>query len=64
MADDLKNYDVEINGIMTTLRLSDADAKAQGLLVDKPKGDAKAEPAGRIAKARAPRNKARGAENK
>lgn len=45
----LKDYEVEVNGVKTTLRLSDADAKARGL-------EAK--------KAAAPTNKSRTASNK
>lgn len=52
----LKKYDVTVNGVETTLMLSDADAKAQGLLKDAPKTEAK--------KAPAPANKARKAPNK
>jgi hypothetical protein len=32
----LKSYTTEVNGIQTTLRLSDADAKTRGLTADKP----------------------------
>lgn len=49
----LKEYDVEINGVATTLQLSDEDAKARGLTA-KPEVKA-AEPT---------RNKARRAPNK
>jgi hypothetical protein len=45
----LKDYEVEVNGVKTTLRLSGADAKARGL-------EAK--------KAPAPANKSRTASNK
>jgi len=45
----LQDYEVEVNGVKTTLRLSDADAKARGL-------EAK--------KAAAPANKSRAASNK
>ena len=31
----LKSYTTEVNGIRTTLRLSDADAKTRGLTADK-----------------------------
>jgi hypothetical protein len=44
----LKRYDVEVHGHKTTLLLSDADAKARGLLKDKaapaPKNKAAAKP--------------------
>lgn len=54
----LKTYDVEINGYATTLRLSEADAKARGLV----KSEApKKEPA---AKKATPANKSRAAANK
>lgn len=49
----LKDYEVEVNGVKTTLRLSDADAKARGL-------DTKTE----AKKAEAPANKSRTAQNK
>lgn len=49
----LKEYDVEINGVATTLQLSDEDARARGLTA-KPESKA-AEPA---------RNKSRRAPNK
>lgn len=55
-----KNYDVVINGVETTLKLSDADAKARGLLkAEEPKKTAakKATPAN---KSRTPSNKAAG----
>ena len=45
----LNDYEVEVNGVKTTLRLSDADAKARGL-------EAK--------KAAAPANKSRTTKNK
>lgn len=51
----LKPYKVTIDGYATTLLLSDADAKAQGLLVDAPV-EKKAAPK--------PANKARKAPNK
>lgn len=44
----LKEYDVEINGVATTVQLSDEDAKARGL---EPKSEPKA--------VSAPRNKSR-----
>jgi hypothetical protein len=49
----VKRYDVEINGIKTTLLLSDADAKARGL---KPPAETK--------QAEAPKNKTRTAPGK
>ena len=49
----LKSYTTEVNGIQTTLRLSDADAKTRGLTADKTE-DAPAEKA-----APAPANKSR-----
>lgn len=52
----LKKYDVTINGVETSVLLSDEDAKAQGLLKAAPKKDAKQAPA--------PANKARKAPNK
>lgn len=53
-----KEYDVVINGVATTLKLSDEDAKARGLL----KSEApKKEPA---AKKATPANKSRAAANK
>jgi hypothetical protein len=51
----VKKYDVEVNGVTTTLKLSDADAKARGLL----KTAAKAE-----TKAKAPANKSATPANK
>lgn len=54
-----KNYDVEINGMQTTLRLNEEQAKARGLVEDKP---AAKEPAKKAAPAAA--NKARTAKNK
>ena len=57
----MKSYDVVINGNATTLRLSDADAKARGLTAKAEPVDvvtAKAEPEV-TTKAHAPANKAR-----
>ncbi|OMC01281.1 hypothetical protein A5733_03010 [Mycobacterium sp. NS-7484] len=55
----MKRYDVEINGVRTTLQLSDADAKARGLI--KPAAEEKkAAPT----KARTAANKSRTAANK
>lgn len=53
----LKPYEVEANGITTTVMLNDDDAKARGLLKAEPKPKA-AEPA---AKAKTPANKSRSA---
>lgn len=50
----MKRYEVEINGMTTTLQLSDAEAKARGLLSD---DDTKS-------KAKAPANKAKTPANK
>lgn len=49
----VKRYDVEINGVQTTLLLNDADAKARGLLKESESKQAKA-----------PANKSRSASNK
>lgn len=49
----VKRYDVEINGVRTTLQLSDADAKARGLTSAEP-----------VTKAKVPPNKARTVANK
>jgi hypothetical protein len=49
----MKTYEVEINGMTTTLRLSDADAQARGL---KPVADKAKTPAN---KAKTPANKGR-----
>ena len=56
----LKEYDVEINGHITTLQLSDEDAKALGLA----ESHAKAAKAPANKAARPPANKARTAANK
>lgn len=58
MAGELRKYTVTINGRETTLRLSDADAEAQGLKVDE-EADKSAEK-----KTRRPVNKQRPAANK
>lgn len=50
----VKRYDVVINGVETTLQLTDEDAKARGLT--KSSSDAK--------QAKAPANKSRSASNK
>lgn len=52
----LKKYDVTINGVETSLMLSDEDAKAEGLYREPAKAQEK--------KAPAPANKARKAANK
>ena len=51
----MKTYEVEINGVATTLQLSDEDAKARGL---------KASDEEKTKEAKAPANKARTAANK
>lgn len=51
----VKRYNVVINGVETTLQLTDEDAKARGLTVEK-KAESKA--------AKAPANKSRSASNK
>lgn len=50
----LKRYDVEINGMKTTLQLSDEDARMHGL---KPADAAKEKPAPANKAAKAPANK-------
>lgn len=56
----LKSYTTEVNGVSTTLRLSDADAKARGLTADKTAADAgKTEDAPAQKAAPAPANKSR-----
>lgn len=63
----MKRYDVVINGVQTTLQLSDADAEARGI---KPQGAAKNMPAAAapaaeaMEKAKTPANKARQPANK
>lgn len=57
----MKKYNVTVNGIETTLLLSDADAKAMGLKAsddDKPAAKAAKAPANK--QAPTPRNKAAG----
>lgn len=49
---EVKRYKVTINGMETELQLTDAEAKARGLVSDEPKA------------AKAPANKSRGAANK
>lgn len=51
---ELKTYDVVVNGWATTVQLTDADARARGLLVDEPE-----EAAAPTSKARRPANKGR-----
>ena len=54
---ELKSYDVEINGVRTTLRLTEATARKRGLLEEK--STAKAAPKAPANKAaKAPANKA------
>jgi hypothetical protein len=55
----VKRYDVEINGVKTTLQLTDEDAKSRGLT--KSSDDAKPEEA---KQAKAPANKSRSAASK
>lgn len=58
----VETYEVEINGVKTTLKLSDEDARARGL---KPAAEAKPATAAKSeSKARKPANKARTAANK
>lgn len=60
MSKDMKQYDVEINGMQTTVKLTADDAKKRGLS-DKNLHQAKAAPKGRAAAnkaAPAPANKA------
>lgn len=59
----LKTYEVEVNGFSTSVRLSDADAKARGLTstpAAKPAAKAAEAPATKDVPA-APRNKSRSA---
>ena len=60
----VKRYDTEINGVPTTLLLSDEDAKARGLLQAEAKKAAPVKKAAPAKKARAVPNKARTAANK
>lgn len=46
----LKQYDVEINGMKTTLQLSDEDAKLYGLVPAEPAAKARKAPANKAAK--------------
>lgn len=48
----MREYEVEINGYKTTLQLSDEDAKARGLLADKPAAKEAAAPANKARTAR------------
>lgn len=62
MSKDMKQYDVEINGMQTTVKLTADDAKKRGLS-DKNLHQAKAAPKGRAASnkaASAPANKGTG----
>lgn len=52
----MKRYTVKVNGMITVLRLSDADATARGLTPD--------EPPAPETKAAAPANKSRAPRNK
>lgn len=54
----LQRYDVVINGMATTLLLSDADAAARGLTPNQAKSDKP------TTKAKAPANKGRRPQNK
>lgn len=57
----LKTYDVEINGYTTSLRLSEADAKARGLVkAEEPKKEPAAKKATPANKSRTVANKAAG----
>lgn len=58
---ELKNYDVEINGWPTTVKLTDAEARERGLTEAVP-AKAKARATGN--KSRTPANKGSGAANK
>jgi hypothetical protein len=65
MSRDMKQYDVEINGMQTTVKLTADDAKKRGL-TDKNLHQAKAAPKGRGAAnkaAPAPANKASAADD-
>lgn len=56
----LKRYDVEINGVQTTLQLSDEDAEAQGLTgkgKEAPGGDEESEDKDEESKDDAPKDK-------
>lgn len=46
---ELKSYETEVNGIATTLRLTDADAERRGLKASAPKQKQKAAPANKAA---------------
>lgn len=57
----MKRYNVVINGVATTLQLSDADAAARGLLVEtkaETPANKAATPANKAPAKRAPRKKA------
>jgi hypothetical protein len=66
MAEQLKPYDVTLNGVPTTLRLSDADAKKLGLIPAKtaPGKPAPEAPAPEVKEAAPPQNKSRSAARK
>lgn len=53
----MKRYDVVVNGVQTTLQLSDADAKARGLIADEPKVKDAPAPANKAVKAPANKTK-------
>lgn len=53
----MKTYDVEINGVKTALQLSDADAKARGLLSEPAEDKPEAKSAPEKKAAAAPANK-------
>jgi hypothetical protein len=58
----LKSYDVVVNGMKTTLRLSDEDAAARGLTASTEPAKPASEPV--KAKSRTPANKSRTPVNK
>lgn len=53
----MKRYDVEINGVQTTVQLSDADAKARGLKPAEPKSKTPANKAAQPANKSHPQSK-------
>jgi hypothetical protein len=60
----LKKYDVEVNGVKTSVRLSEADAKTRGLLKPAPAKPAADADAAETKEAAAPLNKSRTAAKK
>jgi hypothetical protein len=64
MAEQLTHYDVVLNGIPTTLRLSDADAKAAGLLVPRKSPEPAEVTPAEVKEAAPPQNKSRSAARK